>query len=77
MVYVHYVVMGGFAARVKEMHNVRKMVTFSPNGIFYLSSVKSGSVASIELILRTRGKQTCSLKGSYAFELYGSSFNSY
>jgi hypothetical protein len=56
MIYAHYVVMGCLAARAKEMHNVRKMATFTPNGIFYLSSVKVGSVASIELILRTRGK---------------------
>jgi hypothetical protein len=56
MIYAHYVVMGGFAARATEMHNVQKMVTFTPNGIFCLSSVKVGSVAPIELILRTRGK---------------------
>ncbi|KAI9646837.1 hypothetical protein NHQ30_004836 [Ciborinia camelliae] len=38
MVYAHYVMMGGFAANVSELHNVIKMVTITPEGVLFLSS---------------------------------------
>ncbi|TGO58084.1 hypothetical protein BOTNAR_0188g00170 [Botryotinia narcissicola] len=39
MVYAHYTMMGGFAADVSHLHNVLKTVTFTTDGILFLSSV--------------------------------------
>ncbi|KAF7947965.1 hypothetical protein EAE96_009035 [Botrytis aclada] len=39
MVYAHYTMMGGFAANVGHLHNVLKTVTFTTDGILFLSSV--------------------------------------
>ncbi|KAF7886085.1 hypothetical protein EAF00_010188 [Botryotinia globosa] len=39
MVYAHYTTMGGFAADVSHLHNVLKTVTFTTDGILFLSSV--------------------------------------
>ncbi|KAG4438567.1 hypothetical protein IFR05_005942 [Cadophora sp. M221] len=37
MVYAHYVLMGGFAANVEDMHNTFTIVTFTTDGILYLA----------------------------------------
>ncbi|TGO19359.1 hypothetical protein BPAE_0343g00040 [Botrytis paeoniae] len=38
-VYAYYVMMGGFAADVSDLHNVVKRVTFTPDGILFLSEL--------------------------------------
>ncbi|THV48282.1 hypothetical protein BGAL_0258g00150 [Botrytis galanthina] len=38
-VYAYYVMMGGFAADVSDLHNVIKRVTFTPDGILFLSEL--------------------------------------
>lgn len=37
--YAYYVMMGGFAADVSDLHNVIKRVTFTPDGILFLSEL--------------------------------------
>ena len=37
MVYAYYVLMGGFAVNVENMHNTIKRVTLTRDGILYLA----------------------------------------
>ncbi|PVH77225.1 hypothetical protein DL98DRAFT_534972 [Cadophora sp. DSE1049] len=37
MVYAHYVLMGGFAANVEDIHNTYKVITFTSDGVLWMA----------------------------------------